>query len=74
MAETFLIRCLKPVTDLEMFDDLCLTAFNDNALKLDLERTFSISANARKHIYRVYYLIQLWVLAPCRDASLIMDA
>ena len=30
--------------------DLCLAAFNSNALKLNLERTVSTSANARKHI------------------------
>ena len=74
MAETFLARCLKPVTDLETFDDLCLAAFNSNALKLDLKRTVNTSANARKHTYRACYQVQLWVLAPFRDASLSMDA
>jgi len=73
MAETFLARCLKPVTDLEMFDDLCLAEFNSNTLKLDLERTVCTSANARKHIYRAYYQIQLLVLASFRDAALTMD-
>ena len=28
MAETFLVKCLKPSTDLETFDDLRLAAFN----------------------------------------------
>ena len=31
-AETFLARRLKSVTDLETLDDLCLAAFNSNAL------------------------------------------
>ena len=39
MAETFLVKCLKPATDLQTFDDLRLAAFNSNALKLDFERT-----------------------------------
>ena len=34
MAETFLVKCLKPTTDLKTFDDLRLTAFNSNALKM----------------------------------------
>ena len=61
MAETFLVRCLKPTTDLETFDDLRLAAFNSNALELDFERTACTSTNARKHIYRTYYQVQLWV-------------
>ena len=74
MAETFLIKCLKPTTDLETFDDLRLAVFNRNALKLDFERTACISTNARKHIHRAYYQVQLWVQAPFRDATLTMDA
>ena len=53
---------------------VCLTAFNSNALKFDFERTVCTSNNARKHIYRAYYQVQLWVQAPFRDASLTMDA
>ena len=45
-----------------------------NALKLDFERTVCTSTNARKHIYRAYYQVQLWIQAPFRDASLAMDA
>ena len=74
MAETFLVRCLKPATNLQTFDDLLLAAFNSNALKLDFERAACTSINARKHIYRAYYQVQLWVQAPFRDASLTMDA
>ena len=74
MAETFLVRCLKPTTDLETFDDLHLAAFNSNALKLDFERTACTLTNARKHIYRAYYQVQLSVQAPFRDAPLTMDA
>ena len=74
MAETFLVKCLKPATDLQTFDDLRLAAFNRNALKLDFERTACTSTNARKHIHRAYYQVQLWVQAPFRDASLTMDA
>ena len=44
-------------------DDPCLSAINSNALKLDLERIVSTSANGRKHIYRACYQEQLWVLA-----------
>ncbi len=40
MAERFLVKCLKPSTDLEtLFDDLRIAAFNSNALKMDFERT-----------------------------------
>ena len=74
MAEIFLVRCVKPTTDLETFDDLCLAAFNSNALKLDFERTACTSTNARKYICRAYYQVQLWVQAPFRDAFLTMDA
>ena len=74
MAETFLVKCLKPTTDLETFDDLRLTAFNSNALKMDFERTACTSTNARKHIHRAYYQLQLWVQAPFRDATLTMNA
>ena len=38
MAETFFVKCLKPTTDLETFDDLHhLAAFTSNALKMDFE-------------------------------------
>ena len=74
MAETFLVKCLKPTTDLETFDDLRLATFNSNALKLDFARTACTSTNARKHIHRAYYQVQLWVQAPFRDATLTMDA
>ena len=30
MTETFLVKCLKPATDLQTFDDLRLAAFNSN--------------------------------------------
>ena len=46
MAETFLVRCLKPTTDLETFDNLCLVAFNSNSLKMDFETILCTSANA----------------------------
>ncbi len=74
MAETFLVKCLKSTTDLETFNDLRLDAFNNNALKMDLERTACTSTNARKHINRSYYQLQLWVQAPFRDATLTMNA
>lgn len=51
MTETFLVKCLKPSTDLETFDDLCLATFNSNALKMDFERTTGTSTNAMKHNY-----------------------
>ncbi|KAI4829411.1 hypothetical protein KUCAC02_023452, partial [Chaenocephalus aceratus] len=35
LAETFLVKCLKPSTDLKTFDDLQLAAFDSNALKMD---------------------------------------
>ena len=74
MAETFLVKCLKPSTDLETFDDLRLAALNSNALKMNFEKTACTSANARKHIHRAYFQLQLWVQAPFRDANTIMDA
>ena len=54
MAETFLVKCLKPSTDLKTFDDMCLASFNSNALKMNFERTTCTSANAKKHICRPY--------------------
>ena len=58
-------------TDLETFDDLRLIAIPSS---WTFERTTFTSTNARKHIYRTYYQVQLWVQAPFRDASLTMDA
>ena len=46
MAENFLVRCLKPTTDLETFDDLHLAAFNSNSLKMNFETIPRTSANA----------------------------
>lgn len=74
MAELFLVKCLKPSTDLETFNDLRVDAFNSNALKLDFEKTPCTSVNARKHILRAYYQQQLWVRAPFEDVSLSMNA
>ena len=74
MAETFLVKCLKPSTDMQSFDNLCLNAFDCNALKMDFEKTPCTSTNASKHILRAYYQQQLWVQAPFRDATLIMNA
>ncbi len=55
MAETFLDKCLRLSTDLETFDDLCLAAFNTNALKMDFEKTPCTSTYVRKHIQIAYY-------------------
>ena len=74
MAETFLVQCLKPSTDLETFDDLRLAAFDSNALNMDFEKTTCTSANAKKHIQRSYYQQQLWIQAPFRDATLDLTA
>jgi hypothetical protein len=74
LAELFLVKCLKPITELETFDELRLAAFDSNALKLDFEKTACTSTNARKHIQRSYYQLQLWIQAPFRDASLLMNA
>ena len=74
MAETFLVKCLKPSTDLQTFDDLRLDAFDSYALNIDFEKTPCTSTNARKHILRSYYQQQLWVQAPFRDATTIMRA
>ncbi len=38
MAETFLVKCLKPKMDQETFDELRVAAFSSNALKLDFEK------------------------------------
>ena len=45
MAETFLVKCLKPATDLQTFDDLRLAAFNSNALKLILKELLHLMIN-----------------------------
>ncbi|KAI4833001.1 hypothetical protein KUCAC02_015935 [Chaenocephalus aceratus] len=74
LAETFLVKCLKPSTDLKTFDDLRHAAFDSNALKMDFERTTCTSTNARKHIHRGHHQQQLWVQAPFRDATSIMNA
>ena len=47
------VRCLKPTTDLETFDDLRLAAFNSNYLKMNFEKITCTSANARKHMGHV---------------------
>ena len=73
MAETFLVKCLKPSTDLNTFDDMCLACCNSNALEMNFERTTFTSANAKKHICRLYYQQQLWIEAPFRDATLTMN-
>ena len=52
MVENYLVRCLKPTKDLEIFDDLRLAAFNSNSLKMDFEKIPCTSANARKDIQR----------------------
>ena len=39
-----------------------------------LQELLATSTNARKHIHRAYYQVQLWVQAPFRDATLTMDA
>lgn len=74
MVETFLVKGLKPHTDLQTFDDLHLAVFDSNALKMDFKRTPCTSTNARKHIHRDYYQLQLCVQAPFRDATLTMNA
>ena len=73
MAETFLVKCLKPSTKLETFDELRLSEFENNALNMDLEKAPCTSDNAKKHIQRSYYQVQLWVQAPFRDATFIMN-
>jgi len=42
MAETFLVRCLKPSTYHKTFDDLQLAAFNTNALILILRKHLAL--------------------------------
>jgi len=74
MAEAFLVKCLKPKTDQETFDELRVAAFSSNALKLDFKKTDCTSTNATKHILRAYYQLQLWIQAPFRDASSTMNA
>jgi hypothetical protein len=73
MAETFLVKCLKPSTELKTLDDLRFAAFNNNGFKVNCERATCTSTNVRKHILRGYQH-QMWVQAPFRDASLIMNA
>ena len=70
MVETFLVRCLKQITDLETFDDLCLASFSCNAFKLDLEKKLLAPQLMQGSILRACYQVQLWVQAPFRDAYL----
>ena len=71
-AEHFLVKCIKPSSRLETFDELRVNDF-ETTLKVDLEKTPCTSANARKHIKRSFYQVQLWVQAPFRDASMILN-
>ena len=74
MAETFLVKRLKQTTNVETFDDLHVASFSSNALKVDFEKTACTSVNARKHVQRGYYHLQLWIEALFRDAASIMNA
>ena len=74
MAESFLVKCLKPSTKLETFDEIRLSEFESNALNIDLEKTPCTSANARTHIQRANYQTQLWIQALFRDATLQLNA
>ena len=55
-------------------DILRVAAFDNNALKIDFERTARTSTNIRKHIQRSYYQVQLWIQAPFRNAAILMNA
>ena len=74
MAELFLVKCLKSSADLETFNALRVGSFDKNSLKFDSEKTACTSSNARKHIRRSYYQVQLWIQAPHRDASQFLNA
>ena len=58
----------------ETFDELSIDTFDNNALKLDFEKTACTSTNIRLHIKRSYYQMQLWIQAPFRDASTLLNA
>ena len=74
LAETFLVKCLKPSSFWQTFDELRIDTFDNNALKLDFEKTACTSTNLRLHIKRSYYQMQLWIQAPFRDASTLLNA
>ena len=74
LAETFLVKCLKPSTQFETFDELRIDTFDNNALKIDFEKTACTSTNIRMHIRRSYYQMQLWIQAPFRDATTLLHA
>jgi hypothetical protein len=74
LAEIFLVKCLKPSTHFEAFDELRIDTFDNNALKLDFEKTACTSTNIRMHIQRSYYQSQLWTQAPFRDATTLLNA
>lgn len=74
MAELFLVKCLKSSTELETFNELRVASFDTNSLKFDYEKTACTSSNARMHIRRSYYQVQLWIQAPYRDASQYLNA
>jgi hypothetical protein len=54
--------------------ELRIDPFDNNALKLDLEKTACTSTNIRMHIQRSYYEMQLWIQAPSRDATTLLNA
>ena len=74
LAEIFLVKCLKPSTYFETFDELRIDTFDNNAMKLDFEKTACTSTNIRMHIKRSFYQMQLWIQAPFRDATTFLNA
>ena len=56
LAETFFVKCLKPSIQFETFDELRIDTFDNNALKIDFEKTACTI-----HIRRRYYQMQLWI-------------
>ena len=38
MAECFLVKCSKSKTELETFEELCVEVYENNALKLQIEK------------------------------------
>jgi hypothetical protein len=74
LAEIFLVKCLKPSTHLETFDQLRIDTFDNNALKLDFEKTACTSTNIKTHIQIRYYQMQLWIQAPFRNTTTLLNA
>ena len=75
MAETFLVKCLKPTTDLETL--ILMTCVSLHSIAMPSRWTLKellAPQPMQGNTSIAYYQLQLWVQAPFRDATLTMNA